>query len=125
MTEDNETEIYNIIFAQSKRSQPNEKRKKKATKEVLSFLVLLTASADSSASLAEFQYLSIFPDCSLKIIPPVSFIISIPASIILIHDLGSSNLDHCNFPVFLVSVPFSSCPFIRTELVLFHDSAAL
>lgn len=110
MTEDNETEIYNAIFAQSKKSQPNEKGKKKLQKKSYPFWFYSYSLCRFFASLAKFQYLSIFPDCSLKTILPVSFIIFIPARKILVHDLGSSNLDHCSFPVFLASVPFSSSP---------------
>uniref|UniRef100_A0A663EMI6 Uncharacterized protein n=1 Tax=Aquila chrysaetos chrysaetos TaxID=223781 RepID=A0A663EMI6_AQUCH len=93
-------------FSLMKRGRKNYKR------SPILFGSTLTVSADSFASLAKFQYLSIFPDCSLKTIPPGSFIIFIPARKILVHDLGSSNLDHCSFPVFLASVPFSSSPSI-------------
>lgn len=101
------------------------KKKKNYKRSPLPFGSALTASADSSASLAEFQYLSIFPDCYFKANSPVSFIISIPAGRILVHDLGSSNLDRCIFPVSLVSVPFSASPSIRIQLNSFHVLAFL
>lgn len=119
MTEDNETERYNTIFAQSKKSQPNEKRKKKLQKKSYPFWFYAYSLCRFFCFISQISIPFLLSWLFFKNNPPSLIYHSIPASKILAHDLGSSNLDHCSFPVFLLSVPFSSSLAIRIQLIPF------
>lgn len=125
MTEDNETEIYNTIFAQSKKSLSNEKKGKNLQKKSYPFSFYSYSLCRFFCFISQISILFHLSWSFFKMVPLVSFIIAIPASKILVHDLGRPNLDYCSFPVFLVSVPFSSSPSVRIQLISLHVLAVL